>query len=769
MLLADQLSFFTLPIDELYDRYQTSVLTDISKRLARSGKITDPAAYQMERLIQSGAIYEKALDELAGLTGLTNKALDEAFTNAGLEAMKYDQHYYRQAGLEVLPLNLSGPMLSALEEALNKTKQTLKNLTSTTAITATTAFQDALDLAYMQVSTGTMSWQQAVKASIKDLGSKGLQVIHYESGRKDALDVAARRAVLTGVSQTVGALQITQAGQLGVDLVEVSAHPGARNTGTGPANHASWQGKIYSISGSDPKYPSLVEVTGYGTGPGLYGWNCRHDMYPYIEGVSTPAYTRDEVNKYNAETVKYEGREIPLYEATQIQRGMERNVRKYKRLAAMTEAAGDDPGEYEALARSYQSDLRRFTRETGLDRQRWREQVFDQPVKVKPTPAPKPDKPKTQKPKPVKAPPVKPTPVKPTQVTEPAPEPKPLAIKPPNINDPLEKRIDDYTGLINKYMETKDPKYLETAVNYIYDKNDQEVRYNLYLKQFGPTLPERVHLYTIDGDISGQHYTSLKEAISKAGPGQSIVKRSWSYSQITPTGNPAWIMPEPGLTALDKKNMVLARDTVTVGKTRKYKHVEKGVYNALDDIDKVIRVPDHGHNIPLKITRISNANGNFEYYTTGDPVRININNLLNAAEANSTSLHEFGHYIHRQAINNNDMRINSVMQPVIDALHKTRAHSQIVDAIRTGTITYQGKDIRIDRNYARYSETPRELFARAFNQYIANKAGNTAVITELAQNSQLHTYYPYQWEPDDFKDVMIEMDKMFSKLGWLIE
>ena len=769
MLLADQLSFFTLPIDELYDRYQTSVLSDIAKRLARAGKITDPAAYQMERLIQSGAIYEKALDELAGITGLTNKALDKAFTDAGLEAMKYDQYYYRQAGLEVLPLNLSGPMLSALEEALNKTKQTLKNLTSTTAITATTAFQDALDLAYMQVSTGTMSWQQAVKASIKDLGAKGLQVIHYESGRKDALDVAARRAVLTGVSQTVGALQITQAGLLGVDLVEVSAHPGARNTGTGPANHASWQGKIYSISGDHPKYPSLVEVTGYGTGPGLYGWNCRHDMYPYIEGVSEPAYSRDELKKYNSETVKYEGQEIPLYEATQMQRGLERKVRKYKRLAAMTESTGGDPGEYNALARSYQSDLRRFTRETGLDRQRWREQVFDQPVKVKPTPAPKPDKPKTQKPKPVKAPPVKPTPVKPTQVTEPAPEPKPAAIKPPNINDPLEKRIDDYTGLINKYMETKDPKYLETAVNYIYDKNDQEVRYNLYLKQFGPTLPERVHLYTIDGDISGQHYTSLKEAISKAGPGQSIIKRTWGYSQITPTGNPAWIMPEPGLTPRDKKNMILARDTVTVGKTRKYKHVEKGVYNALDDIEKVIRIPDHGHNIPLKITRLSNANGNFEYYTTGDPIKININNLLNAAEANSTSLHEFGHYIHRQAINNNDIGISNIMQPVIDALHKTRAHSQIVDAIRTGTITYQGRDIRIDRKYARYSESPRELFARAFNQYIANKTGNTAVITELAQNSQLHNYYPYQWEPDDFKDVMIEMDKMFSKLGWLIE
>ena len=90
--------------------------------------------------------------------------------------------------------------------------------------------------------------------------------------------LAVRRAVVTGVNATALKLQETLMDEMGCDLVETSAHAGAR------PSHAVWQGKIFGRSGTHPKYPSLVEGTGYGTGEGLGGWNCRHSIMPFFEG-----------------------------------------------------------------------------------------------------------------------------------------------------------------------------------------------------------------------------------------------------------------------------------------------------------------------------------------------------------------------------------------------------------------------------------------------------------------------------------------------------
>lgn len=124
----------------------------------------------------------------------------------------------------------------------------------------------------MQVSSGTMSYQQAITEAVKKVANDGLGVINYASGRQDKLDVAMRRTVLAGVSQTTGQLQMTRADQMGVDLVQTSAHIGAR------PDHQKWQGKVFSRSGTSKQYPGLVESKDYGTGAGLMGWNCRHSF-----------------------------------------------------------------------------------------------------------------------------------------------------------------------------------------------------------------------------------------------------------------------------------------------------------------------------------------------------------------------------------------------------------------------------------------------------------------------------------------------------------
>ena len=165
-------------------------------------------------------------------------------------------------------------------------------------------------------------------------------------------------------------LQDTLADELGSDLVETSAHSGAR------PSHAEWQGKVFSRSGTHPKYPDFKKATGYGTGEGLGGWNCRHSFFPYFDGMKQ-VYTQAELNEMNAKNIEYNGKMYSEYEATQIQRGYERNIRRSKREIAASKAADLPDVEQRAkasLAR-YQRNQADFIKQTGLKRQYGRENV----------------------------------------------------------------------------------------------------------------------------------------------------------------------------------------------------------------------------------------------------------------------------------------------------------------------------------------------------------------------------------------------------------
>jgi hypothetical protein len=373
MLTAAQLDSLPGPVLELYERYQQSVIDDICRRLA--GLHYDSAAWQVQRLSESGALYEGILEKLAGVTGQSEAELRGIFERAGVKAMKFDDDLYRQAGLSPVPLNLSPAMISVLKAGLVKTGGLMRNLTQTTAIAGQQAFISASDLAYMQITQGSFSYDQAIRAAVKQVADQGLSVIQF-NGRRDQLDVAMRRSVLTGVNQTVGKLQEARADEMGVDLVQTSAHAGARNTGTGPANHEGWQGKIFSRSGTNGQYPNFVEKTGYGTGPGLCGFGCRHSFFPFFPGISQNAYDQATLDEYADRTVTYNKQEMDFYSATQEQRGIERKIRKWKRQAnAMDAAKVNNSPEVEAV-KYYQAQMRKFIKETGIVRQRTREQVY---------------------------------------------------------------------------------------------------------------------------------------------------------------------------------------------------------------------------------------------------------------------------------------------------------------------------------------------------------------------------------------------------------
>ena len=202
------------------------------------------------------------------------------------------------------------------------------------------SFQWALDNATMQIQSGAISYNQAIKSAVQQLAQSGLKVVDYESGHRDQVDVAVRRAVMTGVNQICAKYTEQSAEYLETPYFEVSAHSGARDKpGPSPwSSHKDWQGKVYSIRAGDI-YQNIYEVCGLGAVDGLEGANCRHRRFPWVEGVSERTYTDEQLEHIDDGLgCTFDGKTYTAYEATQMQRRVEREVRKLKREKAAYKA-----------------------------------------------------------------------------------------------------------------------------------------------------------------------------------------------------------------------------------------------------------------------------------------------------------------------------------------------------------------------------------------------------------------------------------------------
>lgn len=369
MLTFRQLDDLPDAVMEIIESTEQAIINDMARRIAKMGEVTDATQWQALRLEAMAVTRDHVVKELSKALNMSEKALIKIFDEAATRAMATDDKIYRAAGYDPLPLADDLYMQQTIYAGLVKTLGTYMNLTKTTANTATQQFERALDLAYSKIKSGAFSYQQAIRDGIKVLTNKGIAVIRYPTGWVDYLDVAFRRATLTGVNQTCAEMQLQRMKELGTDLVETTAHHGAR------PEHAVWQGRWFSLSGLSDKYPNFYTATGYGTGPGLCGWNCRHSFFPVIEGLSNNEYDYDQLRNYNNQTVTYNGSEMSLYDATQQQRYIERGIRHWKREASALDAAGLDNGAAVGKVREWQARQRDFIDQTGLTRDYFRERA----------------------------------------------------------------------------------------------------------------------------------------------------------------------------------------------------------------------------------------------------------------------------------------------------------------------------------------------------------------------------------------------------------
>ncbi|MCH5345329.1 MAG: hypothetical protein J1E64_14980 [Acetatifactor sp.] len=289
----------------------------------------------------------------------------EVLEEAGIRALSYDNAIYEAAGLSPLPLIQSPYLMRLMQRTYEATIGEWRNFTRTTANEAQRTFLRAVDKAYTLTVSGTMSYTQAVKEAINDIARDGVEVV-YLSGHRDTIETATLRAVRTGISQACGQITDARLEEMDWDIILVSAHLGARVTDKEDyTNHAWWQGKFYSRTGRDNRFP-LFSVCGMGDVQGIHGANCQHSHGPG-DGEHNP------FEQYDSE----ENRKA--YELQNRQRVLERRIRKTKReamtLKEAVDKASDEKLKFElnqeyqrkaALLQKQNKAYREFCEQNGL-------------------------------------------------------------------------------------------------------------------------------------------------------------------------------------------------------------------------------------------------------------------------------------------------------------------------------------------------------------------------------------------------------------------
>ena len=378
------------PIAELFRGLELTLLEEICSRLNIADNLNEVTVQDIRALRSHGIDLKEIEKAIRDVTGVSQNRLDELFD----QVVERNQAYYTEV-IDLAGVTKPEVIVGAAEiDAIRR--QTLgefRNITRTMAfvvdagrtVKPTEALQWALDSAELQIQSGAISYQQAIESAVKQLADSGIKTVDYESGRRDQIDVAARRAILSGVRQTCSKYTEQSAEYLDTRYYEMSAHQGARDIDgpNGWENHKAWQGKVYYASEHgepDPlgKYPDLHDATGYGEVDGAEGVNCRHWRNVWIEGVSERTYTDEQLANIDPPPFEYEGRWYTAYGATQKMRQIEATVRSVKRSKVGYEACGATEKATAAniRLRRLNSKYKEFSEAAGLPMQKERMKVL---------------------------------------------------------------------------------------------------------------------------------------------------------------------------------------------------------------------------------------------------------------------------------------------------------------------------------------------------------------------------------------------------------
>jgi len=352
-----------IPLERTMSELEMRIMADIVRSIRVNGFSTAKADWQMQRMIQLGESEENIKQWIREALEATDEEIDHIFSDTVYEQYYGYQRAYGEVGRKQIPFAENLELQVLLESVKVQTKAEFRNLTNSLGFVIRNPgtgkiyyhplmqfYRETLDGAVMDIVSGAVSYDAAVGRAINAMTDSGLRTVYYDSGHSNRVEVAARRAVMTGFRQVQGKINEQAARNLGTDVYEVTYHVGAR------PEHQVWQGKVYT-------YEQLQSVCGLGSVTGLHGANCYHDYHPFIPGVSVRNYTDEELDEMMEEEntpKEYQGKEYTAYQALQKQRLMERGMRKTRQDIKLLQEGDADEDSIILKKARYQGEMQKY-------------------------------------------------------------------------------------------------------------------------------------------------------------------------------------------------------------------------------------------------------------------------------------------------------------------------------------------------------------------------------------------------------------------------
>lgn len=377
MFKPNEIEHFSMMFDEQMKALENQVMEDIVRRIRINGEITRSADWQINRLIQLGMSKKDIENALKTHLKISDEDIREMYENIIEEGYARDNDIYNGAGIERIPYEENEELQQLISATAQQTGGEMKNISQSLGFAVkgkngkleftpiAEYYQNTLDSAISGIASGVFDYNTVLKRVVSELTNSGLRTVEYASGRSSRIEVAARRSVMTGLSQLTAKVNESNAEELGTDMFETTWHSGAR------PEHQVWQGRWYTKK-------QLVSVCGLGSVTGLCGANCYHSYFPVIPGLSEPTYTEEQLSEMNRKEntpTDYYGREYTKYEALQRQRRLETAMRAQRQkihLLKVGEADEDDIINARCRYRGISQEYTRFSKAMNLPEQRQR-------------------------------------------------------------------------------------------------------------------------------------------------------------------------------------------------------------------------------------------------------------------------------------------------------------------------------------------------------------------------------------------------------------
>lgn len=362
-------------IEKNFSDLEMRILEDIVRRIHKMGKITSTADWQINRLRILGNSSEDIENMLKDALHASYPEMFELYDKVIDWEYVRNKDVYEQINQKFIPYEENTELQQLTEGYIRQTKGELENITQSLGFCLdygngrkvmtplAEIYQGYLDAAMLDITSGAFDYNSVLRRTVTQLTNSGLRYINYASGWSNRVDVAARRAVMTGITQLSGKIADMNAEKLGTDYFEIEWHAGARPT------HQVWQGRVYSRE-------ELVTVCGLGTATGLEGVNCYHSRDPFFPGISVRSWSDEwleQMNKEENTPKKFQGKEYTVYEAKQKQRKMETAMRAQREKVKALQTGKADPDEIMLAKCKYQGQLNEyavFSKKMGLKEER---------------------------------------------------------------------------------------------------------------------------------------------------------------------------------------------------------------------------------------------------------------------------------------------------------------------------------------------------------------------------------------------------------------